>query len=126
MNNPETPIQEAVSIITIAAILVAAVCYMACLNSTPVISPALFQVASWVYAWFPALNGLRSAQLPMVVSSATIGGVFWLVTIPFAGLLARLFNASQLASLERQTIKLKRNRAKIIKNRRERDGFDVN
>ena len=62
----------------------------------------------------------------MVVSSATIGGVFWLVTIPFAGLLARLFNASQLASLERQTIKLKRNRAKIIKNRRERDGFDVN
>jgi hypothetical protein len=123
--NRETPIQEARSIISIGAMLIAVGCYLAAIQNVPVISPALLLVAIQVYHWFPALAALRSPQIPMLVSAATVGGVFWLLAIPFASLLAQVFNASHVASLERQTARLKRNRARIIKRRRDRSGFDV-
>ena len=47
------------------------------------------------------------------------------VGIPFAGLLATWFSSAQIATLERQTIKLQRNRARIQKERRDRDSYDV-
>lgn len=124
-NNAQSPIQEAVSIITIVAILVAVGCYVAAVNNIPMLTNLLFWVASCVYQWFPCLNVVHVAQFPMVVAAVAVGGVFYMFALPFAGLISQWFSASQLASLERQTAKLKRNRARIIARRRDKDRFDV-
>jgi len=108
-----TPLEEAISFFTIAAILVAVGCYAAAVQNIPFASPALFWVASIVYHWFPALNAIRAPQMPMLVSAAAVGGAFFVVGIPFAGLLATWFSSAQIANLERQTAKLQRNRARI-------------
>jgi MFS superfamily sulfate permease-like transporter len=121
----QTPLQEAVSFLTIAAILVAVGCYAAAVQNIPVASPALFWVASMVYHWIPALNAIKASQMPMLVSAAVVGGTFFVVGIPFAGLLATWFSSAQIASLERQTAKLQRNRARIQKQRRDRDRYDA-
>jgi hypothetical protein len=89
----QTPVEEAISFLTIAAILVAVGCYAAAAQNIPVASPALFWVASTVYHWFPGLNDIRAPQMPMLVSAAAVGGTFFVVGIPFAGLLARGFQA---------------------------------
>jgi hypothetical protein len=126
MNDPnQTPIQEAVSLITIVALLIAVGCYVAAMNNVPVLSSILFWVAVQVYHFFPQLYYLRSPQIPMLVSVAAVGGAFWLVGLPFASLLAGWFNQSQIAGIERQTARLKRTRARIVKRRRDQDGFDV-
>jgi hypothetical protein len=124
-DGPQTPIQEAISIISIVSILIAVGCYIAALNNAPVLSPALFWVAVQVYHVFPALARLPGSQMPTLVSAASVGGALWLVGIGFAGLLAQLFSAGQIQGIERQTVRLKRNRQKIAKRRRDRDGFDV-
>ena len=121
----QTPLQEAISLITIAAILVAVDCYATPVQNIPVASPALFWVASMVYHWIPALNAIRAPQMPMLMGAAAVGATFFVVGIPFAGLLATWFSSAQIANLERQTAKLQRNRARIQKQRRDRDSYDV-
>ena len=121
----QTPLEEAISFLTIAAILVAVGCYAAAAQNVPVASPALFWVASTVYHWFPVLNAIRAPQMPMLVSAAAVGGTFFVVGMPFAGLLATWFSSAQIANLERQTAKLQRNRARIRKRRRDRDLYDA-
>jgi hypothetical protein len=121
----QTPMEEAISFLTIAAILVAVGCYAAAVQNIPVVSPALFWVASMVYHWFPALNAIKVPQMPMLVGAAGVGGTFFIVVIPFAGLLATWFSSVQVANLERQTAKLQRNRARIQKQRRDRDSYDA-
>ena len=54
--NPQTPFQEAISLITIVAILVGVGAYVAALKNVPLLSPALFWVAVQVYHLFPALT----------------------------------------------------------------------
>lgn len=125
MSAQESPQQEAISIISIAAILVAVVAYAGAAQNVPVLSPVLFWVAVQVYNWFPALYGLHSPQLPMLVSAAAVGAAFWVLLLPFSGLLAQLFNSSQIGGIERQTYRLRRNRAKIQKARRDKDSFDA-
>jgi hypothetical protein len=124
-DNQQTPIQEAISTITIASILIAVVCYAACLNNVPVLSQVLLWLATCVYNWMPILGVVRGPQIPMLVAAAVVGGVFFIVALPFAGVMARWFSASQLASLDRQTQRLRRNRARIVARRRDRDGYDV-
>ena len=121
----QTPLEEAISFLTIAAILVAVGCYAAAVQNIPVASPALFWVASMIYHWIPVLNAIRAQQMPMLVSAAAVGGTFFVVGIPFAGLLATWFSSAQIANLERQTAKLQRNRARIKKQRRDRDRYDA-
>jgi len=121
----QTPLQEAISFLTIAAILVAVSCYVAATQNVPIASPALFWVASMLYHWFPALHALKAPQMPMLVSAAAVGGVFFVMGVPFAGLLAAWFSNAQMASLERQTGKLRRNRIRIQKRSRDRDGYDA-
>jgi hypothetical protein len=121
----QTPLEEAISFLTIAAILVAVGCYAAAAQNVPVASPALFWVASTVYHWFPGLRAIRAPQIAMLISAAAVGGIFFVVGIPFAGFLATWFSSAQIATLERQTIKLQRNRARIQKQRRDRDSYDV-
>ena len=121
----QTPLQEAISYLTIGAILVAVGCYVAATQNVPIASPALFWVASMVYHWFPALHALKAPQAPMLVSAATVGGTFFVVGAPFAGFLAAWFSNAQMASLERQTGKLRRNRMRIQMRSRDRDEYDA-
>jgi hypothetical protein len=125
MNEQQTPIQEAISIITIAALLVAVGCYVSGLNRVPFLAFALLCVADEVYKLFPWFAYLRAPQIPLLVASAAVGYAFWLIGLAFAGLLAQWFSASQLAGIERQTARLKRNRAKIQQARRDWDKFEV-
>jgi hypothetical protein len=121
----ESPQQEAVSLISIAAILLSVVAYAAAANNIPVISPLLFCLASAVYQFFPALNGIHGAQMPMLISAFAVGGVFWLLALPFSGMLAQLFSAGNLSSIQRQTDRLKRNRIQIMRRRRDKDDFNA-
>jgi hypothetical protein len=121
----QSPLQEARSIITISAILVAVVCYLGAIKNAPVISPALFWLATQMYHWLPVLSQMPGEQIPMLISSAAVGGGLWIAGMPLAGPLAAWFSAGQLGRLEHQTQKLKRNRARIQKRRRDRDRFDV-
>lgn len=121
----QSPLQEAKCIITITAILVGIVCYVGAIKNAPVISPALLWLATQIYNWLPMLSRIPGEQIPMLVSSAAVGGGLWILGMPLAGPLAAWFSAGQLGRLERQTLKLKRNRARIQKRRRDRDQFDV-
>jgi hypothetical protein len=121
----QSPLQEARSIITISAILVAVVCYVCAIKNAPVISPALFWLATQIYNWLPMLSRMPGEQIPMLVSSAAVGGGLWILGMPLAGPLAAWFSVGHLGRLEQQTLKLKRNRTRIQKRRRDRDQFDV-
>ena len=125
MNNAQSPLQEAISIVTIVAVLVAVACYLAAINNVPIASAGLFVIASQAYQWAPALRRLPGAQVPMLVSAALVGGTIYIIGLAFASSLAAWFSAGQLRRLEQQTLKLKRNRARIQKHRRDRDRFDV-
>ena len=128
MNEPhqQSPIQEPTSLVTIAAILIAVGCYVAALNNEPVLSQALFWLASWIYHFLPALGRLQGNQVPMLVGSAAVGGAIWIIGMPMSGLIAQALSAGHLASIDRQTRKLKRNRERIARRRRDKDSFDVN
>ena len=86
----QTPLEEAISFLTIAAILVAVGCYVAAAQNIPVASPALFWVASMVYHWIPGLDAIRAPQMPMLVSAAAVGGAFFVVGIPFRRLVSHV------------------------------------
>ena len=75
----QSPLQEAKSIITISAILVAVTCYVGAFKNAPVISPALFWLATQIYNWLPTLSRIPGEQIPMLVSSAAVGGVLWIL-----------------------------------------------
>jgi hypothetical protein len=128
MSDPhrETPMQEAASLVTIASILIAVGCYVAALNSLPILSPALFWVATCIYHFVPALSQLQGNQVPMLVAAAAVGGAIWIVGMPMSGLIAQGLSAGHLSRLDQQTRKLKRNRERIAKRRRDKDSFDVN
>jgi hypothetical protein len=125
MDEQQTPIKEAMSLIAIAAILVSVLCFTAAKENIPILAPALLWIAEVVYSAAPWLANLRSPQIPLVVSALTVGAGFWLLAIPFANRLAESFGRSHMAEMERQTEKLKRNRARIVRARRDRDNFDV-
>jgi hypothetical protein len=123
MSTQETPQQKAISLISIAAILDGVACYVARLQNTAVASPSLFWVAQAVYHCFPALNAMAAPQMPYLVASGTVGCVFFVLTVPFAGLLASWMAQAGIAGIERSTIKLQKARTKIRRRRRDRDGF---
>jgi hypothetical protein len=105
---PQTPFQEAVSIISIASVLFGLGCYIAPINEVPLVSEFLFGVAVQVYHRLPILNALHAPQAPMLVAALTIGTVFFIFTIPLAYWLAGVFSRAEIKSMERQTERLKR------------------
>ena len=123
--NPQTPFQEAISLITIVAILVGVGAYVAALKNVPLLSPALFFVAVQVYHIFPALTILPGSQVPMLVAAATVGTVFFIFTIPLAFWLAGVFSRVGISSMERQTLRLKKMRNASKKRRQDKDDYDV-
>jgi hypothetical protein len=104
----DTPLQEAVSIISITSILASVGCYVAALNRIPVITQGLHWVADRVYEFLPAFARLPGAQVPILAASAVVGIVFFLFTIPFSYWLAGVFARAGYVSMERQTTQLKR------------------
>src|SRR5262245_54155873 len=114
----QTPIQEAVSLITILAILSGVGCYAGAVQDAPGLAPGVLWAASLVYAWLPALSILRGVQVPVLVGSAMIGATVFVCGIPFAGLLAVWLSKAQLQSVERHTARLKRNRASLQRKNR--------
>jgi hypothetical protein len=123
--NPQTPFQEAVSIISIAAILVGLGCYVAAINNVPLMSVFLFWLAVKVYDWLPALNALQAPQVPMLIASLTVGIVFFIFTIPLAYWLAGVFSRAGINSIERQTARLKKLRDERKRRTRDDDDFRV-
>jgi len=123
--NPQTPFQEAVSIISIASVLVGLGCYVAAINEVPLVSEFLFSVAVQVYHRLPVLNALHAPQPPMLVAALTIGTVFFIFTIPLAHWLAGVFSRAGIKSMERQTERLKRLRVERKIRKRNDDDFKV-
>jgi hypothetical protein len=121
----QTPLQEAVSIITIASILISVGCYLAAINQVPIITPALWWVASCAYEFFPALARLPGAQVPILGASAAVGITFFLFTIPLSYWLASVFTRAGYASMERQTTQLKRFRERRKNYKRNHDDFSI-
>jgi hypothetical protein len=81
MSEPhETPLQEAISFITIGAILVGVACYIAAQQNLPFASPAPFWAASMVYHWFPGFDAIRAPQMHMLVGAATRYCCYYLLT----------------------------------------------
>jgi hypothetical protein len=123
--NPQTPFQEAISLITIVAILVGVGAYMAALKDVPLLSPALFWVAVQVYNLFPALTRLPGSQVPMLVAAGALGTAFFIFTIQLAYWLAGVFSRAGISSMDRQTLLLKRMRNATKKRMIDNDKFDV-
>jgi len=123
--NPQTPLQEAISLITIVAILVGVGACVAALKNVPFLSPALFWVAVEVYYLFPALMSLPGGQVPMLVAAVSIGTLFFIFTIPLAYWLAGVFSRAGINSMDRQTLRLKRIRNASKKRKMDNDKFDV-
>jgi hypothetical protein len=122
---PQAPFQEAVSIISIASVLVGLGCYIAAINELPLVSEFLFGVAVQVYHRLPVLNALRAPQAPMLVAALTIGTVFFVFTIPLAYWLAGVFTRAGIKSLKRQTERLKRLQVERKIRKRNDDDFKV-
>ena len=123
--NPQTPFQEAVSVICIASVLVGLGCNVAAINEAPFVSAFLFAVAVQVYHWLPVLNALRAPQAPMLVAALAIGTVFFIFTIPLAYWLAGAFSRAGVKSMERQTARLKRLQIERKTRGRNDDDFKV-
>jgi len=108
MSDPsQTPLKEATSLITIAAILVTVGCYAGVVQNVPGLAPGVLWLAGLVYEWCPALNALHGAQIPLLVGSATVGLAVFLFGIPLAPLVAGRFARAQLENVERSTARLK-------------------
>ena len=125
MGNPQTPFQEAVSIISIASVLVGLGCYVAAINEVPLVAEFLFSVSVQVYHRVPVLNALQAPQAPMLVAALTIGTVFFIFTIPLAHWLAGVFSRAGIKSMECQIERLKRLRVERKIRKRNDDDFKV-
>ena len=121
----QTPLQEAVSLVTIIAILVAVGCYAGAARNVPGLTPGVLWIASLVYTWLPALGALQAPQMPVLVGSAAVGLAIFVCGTPFAGLLAATLSRAQLQNIELHMIRLKKNRANLQRKNRSRDGFIV-
>ena len=123
--NPRTPYQEAVSVISIALVLVGLGCYIGAINEVPFVSEFLLNVAVQVYHRVPVLNKILAPQAPMLVAALTVGTVFFIFTIPTAYWLAGVFSRADIKSMERQTERLKRLRSERKIRKRNDDDFKV-
>ena len=123
--SPQTPLQEAISIISIVSILISVGCYIAALNRVPLITPALWWMAWRVYEFLPALARLPGGQVPILAASAAVGIAFFVFTIPFSYWLASVFARAGYASMERQTTQLKRFRERRKNSKRNHDDFSI-
>jgi len=101
MSEPhQTPLQEAISFLTIGAIIVGVACYTAARQNLPIATPALFWVASIVYHWVPGLDAIRAPQMPLLMGAAAIESAFllWAFHLPVCWALGSRTHRSQMWS----------------------------
>jgi hypothetical protein len=125
MNNepakrPTTPGGEALSLCVIFAILAGGICYTAAIQNWPVLSPALFWLATWIYRIFPAIGSLRVT--PELVTGAGVGVLIFVLSIPLS-----LWLANGLGDpMDRQAMRLIKRPARAQKRKQGRgDKFIV-
>lgn len=121
----QTPLQEAMSLISIVSILAAVGSYTGTVQNVPGLAPGVFWIASLAYGWLPVLGRLQAPQLPVLIGSTAIGLALFVCCIPFATLLAGVLAKAQLQNVERHMIRLKKNRANLQQKARSRDDFIV-
>lgn len=125
MSERQSPEQEAVSLISIGALLVAAVLFLGADRQTLVVTDIVMGASGMVYRAFPMLALLKGPQIPVLVGALAIGGGAFFIGLAFKRPIANWFSQGEMETLERQTERLKRNRAKMMKARRDKDTFDV-
>lgn len=117
----QSPTQEAVSIVTIAAVLVSLCSYAGAMDNLPVVTPVMAWLVNQLGPVMPTL--FQTNQL--LVASAAVGLLVWIIGLAFCGSIANWFSQSQIGAIDRQTERLKRNRDRITRARRAKDDFDV-
>jgi hypothetical protein len=73
----------------------------------------------------PVLTRLPGAQVPILAASAAVAIAFFVCTIPLSYWLANVFAQAGYASMERQTMQLKRFREKRKNYKRKHDDFSI-
>lgn len=121
MTTDQSPTQEAISIVTIAAVLVGVCSYAGAMDNLPVVTPAMAWLVNQLGPVMPTL--FQTNQL--LVASAAVGLLVWIIGLAFCGSIANWFSQSQIGAIDRQTERLKRNRDRITRARRAKDDFDV-
>jgi hypothetical protein len=114
-----TPFQEAVSIITVAAILVSVLSYVS--QGVPVLGDFVSWVSQTLYSIWPFLSVFPAGM----TGAAFLGLGIYVCGMPLATLLARRMSQAQLQNVERHTLELKRTRAQIKKRERVKDDWIV-
>jgi hypothetical protein len=123
---PQTQFEEALAIVTIAALMLGAGAYIAATNNWPVVSPILYWIALQTYRCIPVLANYNFTNAPYVVSAVVVAGTFFCLTIPFTHVLANAFSRAGISNLEKQAARLKKHRTKLKKRRLDDDNFIVN
>lgn len=122
----QTQFEETLAVITIAALMLGAGAYVAAIQNWPVLSPILYWIALQTYRCVPVLAHYSFPQAPYVVSAIVVAGMFLCLSLPFTRLLANVFSSDGVSNMEKQTGRLRKNRAKLKKRRRDNDDFIVN
>src|SRR5260370_31812192 len=99
----ESPMQEAISYITIAAVIIGAVLFYAGMHNVPVLSWALYHVAVWIYGLIPAIRGLRYPQVPALAAAATVAFLFWIIGVFCAPKIPHWISQGPPSSIHKQT-----------------------
>ena len=122
----QTQFEETLAVITIAALLLGAGAYVAAIQNWPVLSPILYWIALQTYRCVPVLAHYSFPHAPYVVSAIVVAGMFFCLSLPFTRLLANAFSPDGTSNMEKQTARLRKNRARLKKRRRDDDDFIVN
>jgi hypothetical protein len=107
MNEQESPYQAAVSLITIAAFMIGIACYMAAHANAPVLSWALYWVATWIYRYIPALSSMHGTEIPFLVAGVAVGCGVWILALPFAPLMAGALGNAMQSRTNQMAVRLK-------------------
>jgi hypothetical protein len=120
-DQPQSPTQEAISVVTIAAILVALCLYAGASDNLPIVTPFM----AWVIYKVEPFTPTVFQSHPLMVAAAFIGGFVFIVGLAFAPMIANWFNQSQIGAIEQHQYRLKRTRDRVTRARRAKDDFDV-
>jgi hypothetical protein len=123
IESQQTPLREAMSLVVIVAILAAVGAYVGATYSFPGVSDLVLWISTMMFSAFPALTVFNNS--PAFVGCATIGTTFFVCGMPLAQLIAMNLARTQVANIERNTRRLKRNRKAIQKKERAKYDFIV-
>jgi len=125
VSQPQNPMQEATSLVVILALLFGLGLFLAANNHVEVIEPSIWWLAAFIYSHVPQLSALNYGPLPLLVTCAFIGLVFFVIALPFVGLVARSFTSSGMDQVQKAGRDLQRSADKAKRKLRDKDKFIV-